>query len=83
MLKCISNWSLDHTEQQQKTRQIHTMLDFQDTGQFVKGQCTFVQGVKFSNSSDLDDIGLKLLHVKYKEPYNQSLEKPHGISSVT
>ena len=39
------------------------MLSFQDTGTFVKGQCTFVQGVKFSNSSDLNENGLKLLHV--------------------
>ena len=43
-----------------QSRQIHTMLGFQDTGQFVKGQCTFVQG---SNSSDLNENGLKMLHV--------------------
>ena len=54
------------------------MLGFQDTGQFVKGQCTFVQGVKFSNSSDVDEIGLKLLHViqgaiKYKFAVSQML----------
>ena len=46
-----------------KSRQIHAMLGFQDTGQFVKVQCTFVQGVTFSNSSDLNENGLKLLHV--------------------
>ena len=39
------------------------MLSSRDTGQFVKGQCTFVQGVTFSNSSDLNENGLKLLHV--------------------
>ena len=43
------------------------MLGFRDSGQFVKGQCTFhffcVYGVKFSSCSDLNENGLKLLHV--------------------
>ena len=65
MLKCISHWSLDHTEQKVNHSKFIrcSPLGFQDTGQFVKGQCTFVQGVKFSNSSDLNENCLKLLHV--------------------
>ena len=45
------------------------MLGFRDTGQFVKGQCTFqiyiVYGVKFSNCSDWNENGLKLLRSFY------------------
>ena len=51
---------LDHKERKSQLRPIYAMLGFRDIAQFVKGQRTFVQVVKFSNCSD---VGLKFLHV--------------------